>query len=266
MGGMFSSLWGRCGDAVTVVTGKASCSFPMQLEQASTAGMVLDRIQARLAAERPGVTALRLLTASGVSLDPGDTVPGGEALIAECSEVRWQRETAGGTWVDYPPEAADQIEQAFRGGRDSVSVPVDGKAVSVHFGPRSEIDSDQDLHAVRRQLRGAQGIRKEPRIGSMLINVATLTNKTMRLGVAKETTIREVKELIQAIDTKETPVEQQVVVHAGKVLADEGSIQSYHLQDGATLHMIFRKRHGSPAAAPPLDSTSDWVESWPRGD
>lgn len=75
------------------------------------------------------------------------------------------------------------------------------------------------------------------------IFIKTLTGRKQALNFEPENQVLAVK---QALQEKEgIQVDQIKLIHSGKQLADDKSLESYNIAAGATIHMVLQLRGGS---------------------
>ncbi|SPO01353.1 uncharacterized protein DNG_04029 [Cephalotrichum gorgonifer] len=81
----------------------------------------------------------------------------------------------------------------------------------------------------------------------MKITIRSLTGVALELEVEPDTTLLAVKQQIEA--HWDLPVEQQRIIFAGKQLEEVRTVGTYHIQGGATLHLVVRTGHSQRAPA-----------------
>jgi ubiquitin len=80
-------------------------------------------------------------------------------------------------------------------------------------------------------------------VNTFTIFIKTLTGATYSLDVQSNTTIHQLKEIIQ--DREGVPVEQQRIIYAGKELQAEHTLSDYNIIENSTLHLVLRLRGGA---------------------
>ena len=77
--------------------------------------------------------------------------------------------------------------------------------------------------------------------GEMHLFVKTLTDKTIHLNVDSSHTAYEIK-VIMICMGEGIPPKQQRLIHAGKQLADDRTMESYGIKEHSTIHLVLRLR------------------------
>jgi Ubiquitin family len=79
------------------------------------------------------------------------------------------------------------------------------------------------------------------------IYIKTLTGRKQALNFEPDNQVLAVK---QALQEKEgIQVDQIKLIHSGKQLADDKTLESYNITAGSTIHMVLQLRGGAAAAA-----------------
>lgn len=77
---------------------------------------------------------------------------------------------------------------------------------------------------------------------SMQIFVKTLTGRTMSLDVEENTSVNEVKRMIESAEG--VPHGDQRLIFEGKQLEDKQTLGDYNIQKESTLHLVLRLKGG----------------------
>ena len=80
--------------------------------------------------------------------------------------------------------------------------------------------------------------------GEMPLFVKILTGKTIHLNVDSSHTVYEIKIVVMICMGEGIPPKQQRLIHAGKQLADDRTMESYGIKEHSTIHLVLRLRGG----------------------
>ena len=78
--------------------------------------------------------------------------------------------------------------------------------------------------------------------GAYVIEVKTLTGKTLKICVKNTFTILELKEEIHNVDG--VPADQQRIIWSGKEREDECTLNELNIEKGSKVHLVLRLRMG----------------------
>jgi len=81
----------------------------------------------------------------------------------------------------------------------------------------------------------------------MQIFIKTLTGRKQAMNFEPENQVLAVKQSLQ--EKEGIQVDQIRLIHSGKQLADDKSLESYNIAAGATVHMVLQLRGGANAFA-----------------
>jgi len=79
------------------------------------------------------------------------------------------------------------------------------------------------------------------------LNIKT-TRRKEEVEVAPDCTVKELKELL-AKKMGDTPVSQQCLIFAGRILKDEETLEGQGVKDGVTIHLVVRSTNKPPQSS-----------------
>merc|ERR1719289_240963 len=88
-----------------------------------------------------------------------------------------------------------------------------------------------------------------PREDKMQITLKTLQQNTFKVEIAASETVAALKRKIEADKGDAFPAEGQKLIYAGKILADENTIESYKIEENNFVVVMVSKPKAQPTAA-----------------
>ncbi|KAL6655987.1 hypothetical protein ACP70R_006813 [Stipagrostis hirtigluma subsp. patula] len=91
----------------------------------------------------------------------------------------------------------------------------------------------------------------------MRVSIKTLKGSSFQIEVAPADKVADVKKVIESTQGQNVyPAEQQVLIHKGKVLKDETTLEENKVEEDNFLVIMLRQNKGSSSAAPAASATS----------